>query len=72
MCQSLQSCACRLQPRVARYVELVELHRVGMSEYERCLWRSDSLTSAKRACEQAQGWCGGVVRDNGIYCSVRS
>ena len=54
-----------------RYAELPDLYRDGMSEYERCLWRSDSLSTAKRACEQAQVWCAGVVRDNGIYCSVR-
>jgi hypothetical protein len=78
-CVSVRTCLRNGDPNVprfacwavARYAELEELQRADMSEYERCLWRSDSLTSAKQACEQAQGWCGGIVRDNGIYCSVR-
>ena len=78
-CVSVRTCLRNGDPNVprfacwavARYAELQELQRADMSEYERCLWRSDSLTSAKQACEQAQGWCGGIVRDNGLYCSVR-
>ena len=78
-CVSVRTCLRNENPdikkfgcwEVERYVELTDLHSEGMSEYERCLWRSDSLSSAKRACEQAQSWCKGIVRDNGIYCSVR-
>ena len=78
-CVSVRACLRRINPdaprfacwAVARYAELQKLQRPDMSEFERCLWRSDSLTSAKQACEQAQSWCGGVVRDNGLYCSVR-
>jgi len=78
-CVSVRTCLRNENPdvkkfgcwEVERYVELTDLHSEGMSEYERCLWRTDSLSSAKRACEQAQSWCKGIVRDNGIYCSVR-
>ena len=69
-CVSVRACLRRINPdvprfacwAVARYAELQELQRPDMSEFERCLWRSDSLTSAKQACEQAQSWCGGGER----------